>query len=375
MANFDDTAAALMLGNPFFAQLFFRYRHRATDSIPTLAVGVREFLYNPQFLASLSDDVAVAGFAHEVMHGVFQHVQMQRDYFKTGVGPDGKPFDPERWAQAIDYCVNRAVFDAGIGKLGDNWYFSPKYTEDWTPQEIYADLAKNPPPPQGNSPDEHGTPDDEEAEIDDAEPAITPEAVIAAGRAAKAMGQMTPQLERLLGEVVRPKSNPWAVLQASIGRALGRLRSTSYRHLQRRLVVRGIGAPGVRRHGIGAVGIVPDISGSITPDVLAVFAGHIELILRTQKPEVVHVAWTDDAVRRIDTVTKMDTLRQSLRKPFNGSGMTDMRAGITALHDRGCDVIVVLTDGYTPFPERTYVPLIWAMTTDQLAPIGRNIRI
>lgn len=39
------------------------------------------------------------------------------------------------------------------------------------------------------------------------------------------------------------------------------------------------------------------------------------------------------------------------------------------------EAILVLTDGYTPFPTTSCAPSLWAITTDQRSPIGVTIRL
>lgn len=39
------------------------------------------------------------------------------------------------------------------------------------------------------------------------------------------------------------------------------------------------------------------------------------------------------------------------------------------------EACIVLTDGYTPFPDAPKYPVFWGMTTDVRAPFGTNVRI
>lgn len=385
---FKDTATALMLGSPFFANLFLRYKHIATTSIPTLAVGVKHFLYNPDFLGKLSEKERLAAFAHEVMHGVFQHVPMQQHYFESGIGPDGKPFDPETWAKAIDYCVNGAVKEAGIGQIGDNWYCdTARFPTTMTPQEIYTKLRKdsdnqnqqnqqgqqnqqNQQGQQGQQLDQHGI----DGESTDGEPAVSQAAVISAARAAKAMGGDVPVcVERLIGGIIKPPSDPWALLRKYISDVSKGRDRTSMRRLDRRLITRGVGAPGRDGFRIGRVGVVVDVSGSISQRDLDLFAGHLSLILQEYKPKCVRIAWTDTTVHRLDEVQDMSQLKQAFVKPVPGGGGTDLEVAYPELGR--CDVVIMLTDGYTFFKARPKFPVIWAMTTKNVAPYGKTIHI
>lgn len=370
--EFKDTAAVLMMNAPFFASLFMRYKHIATDSVGTLAVGVRTFMYNPTFLKSLPPEGRLAAFAHEVLHGVFQHVQMQHEYYKTNVGPDGKEFDRERWAQAIDYCVNANVTDAKIGVVQKTWFCDTvRYPSTMTPQEIYAKLPKG---GGGAKLDDHGLEEDFELIEDDMEPAITQGAVINAARVAKALGAaVPPAIERMIKELTSPPHDPWAILRKRVSEVANGKDATSCRRLNRKLIVRGIGAPGRDGYRLGNVGVVVDLSGSISQAELDTFGSHLSLILQEYKPREVRIAWTDTSVHRLDTIKNMTDLKRAFGKPVKAGGGTDLEVAYDELGR--CDMVVVFTDGYTPFNRRPKFPVIWAMTTNEVAPYGSTIAI
>lgn len=392
--KYRDAMAALMLSSPFFSTLLLRLKHTPTESIPTLAVGLREFMYNPRFLDSLSAETALAAFAHEVMHAVYQHVPMQLDYFKSGIGPDGKAFDRDLWAQAIDYVVNASVAQAGIGKLGDNWLYDPRrFPAGMTPQEVYAKLkqdkeqqSQQPQQGQGNAEssqgeggkgqplDQHGVPGDEQLMDEGVEPAITMGHVINAAETAKIVGGHVPEaVLRMIEEVRRPPTNPWGVLRKFISELSRGKDTTSYRRLNRRMITRGIGMPGQSGFSLNRVGIVVDVSGSIGQAEVDLFAGHMAAILSEYRPKEVRVAWTDTTVHRIDTVRNPNDIKRITKGDIPGGGGTNLPVAFDALGR--CDVVIFLTDGYTPYGTEPKVPTVWAMTTKQIAPYGLTVNI
>ena len=99
----------LLQNEPFFAALSRRVHKRPTKAIPTAGVMINkstsqfEMLYNPEFMASLSDDYKLGVLMHEFYHIIFEHV--------TGrLPPEGMS---TMWNVATDLSINSHL----IGKL------------------------------------------------------------------------------------------------------------------------------------------------------------------------------------------------------------------------------------------------------------------
>jgi len=99
----------LLQNEPFFAALSRRVHKRSTQAIPTAGVMINkstsqfEMLYNPEFMASLTDDHKLGVLMHEFYHIIFEHV--------TGrLPPEGMS---TMWNVATDLSINSHL----IGKL------------------------------------------------------------------------------------------------------------------------------------------------------------------------------------------------------------------------------------------------------------------
>ena len=99
----------LLQNEPFFAALSRRVHKRPTQAIPTAGVMINkstsqfEMLYNPEFMASLTDDYKLGVLMHEFYHIIFEHV--------TGrLPPEGMS---TMWNVATDLSINSHL----IGKL------------------------------------------------------------------------------------------------------------------------------------------------------------------------------------------------------------------------------------------------------------------
>lgn len=366
MATFNDGASALLLGNPFFGCLLLKLRHVADDTIPTLCVGNGEIRYSPKFLDGLSLEVVTWCIAHEVLHAAMGHCERAKHYITLGIGPDGNAFNAGKYNVALDYIVNATLDEVGIGAAWPNALIdTSKYPTTMTPEEVYCLLPVEKAGDKGAM-DEHIASDGGLGTAD----------IVQAITASKALGGLPGALERLFGDVVRPKDNPWSVLRQCVTAAVRGRGSSTWKRLHRTLMRRGIAAPSSVAGSVGHVGIVVDVSGSIGDDMLRLFAGHMAAIIDTARPQQVSVIWTDAAVRRVDTVRSGAALNRLLRQPVPGGGGTDMPKGVDHAVSLAVDVCVVLTDGYTGFGERSLLPVVWAITTPGLcAPHGTTVHI
>ncbi len=145
-------------------------------------------------------------------------------------------------------------------------------------------------------------------------------------------------------------------LRAAVSRALSQSagrRDYSWSRPPRRRVP-GYSTPGMAAPAPPSVAVVVDTSGSMSPDDLAQCIADIASLTRSVAGAAggvpVRVMPCDAAAGPVSLVrTKSDVPRIEL----TGGGGTDMRVGIeaaAALRPTP-DVIVVLTDGYTPWPE------------------------
>lgn len=376
MATFDEAVSVLLFSQPFYATLLLKMEHVEDRTLnpPTACVNGRQVRYHPEFFARLSLDEAVFVVAHEVLHLAFMHLPRMRHYIQSGAGPDGKPLDVHLFNVALDYPVNATLTVAKVGQMPKLACLDMKrFPETMSPEEVYVELRKDqdkgkaaPSPMDGHESEEHA---------DDAD-SITPADVLQAAQQHKAIkGEMPAGLERMLGEIKRPSQSPWAILRTFTTNSLPGSDATTWRRLQRRQAVRGVGMPGRSQQGAGHVGIVVDTSGSIDQKMLDLFGGHMAAIMADARPVDIKLYWTDAKVHRVDTAKSPSDLRVILSKKVPGGGGTDMPKGVRAAEKDKCDAIIVLTDGYTGFCGSNK-PLLWAITTTVVATgNGKTIHI
>jgi predicted metal-dependent peptidase len=164
-------------------------------------------------------------------------------------------------------------------------------------------------------------------------------------------GTVPAGLLRWASQLLEPAVDWRKVLAAELRRAVADTSGAvdySYRRPSRRAAVAGTVVLPALRRPVPEVAVVCDTSGSMTDDLLAAALAEVEGLLRTVGlARQVRVLACDTAVgpaRRVSSARQVELV---------GGGGTDMGAGIAAaarLRPRP-GIVVVLTDGFTPWPE------------------------
>lgn len=182
---------------------------------------------------------------------------------------------------------------------------------------------------------------------------------------AKGRGSVPAGMARWADKTLSPPTVPWArLLRSSVRRAVadcaGRVRHTYTRPSRRRLPK--IITPAMRAPAV-TVSIVIDTSGSMSQEDLTAAMGEVQGVLTASgvaRDRVTLLACDAAATtpRRVRSLSDVD---------LTGGGGTDMRIGITAAESArpAPHVVVVLTDGDTPWPsEPTRARLVCAVIRD-----------
>ena len=169
--------------------------------------------------------------------------------------------------------------------------------------------------------------------------------------AGKLPGTVPRGWQRWADELLEPKVDWRKALAAAVRSGFASIAGSvdySYMRPSRRASVTGnVVLPALRRP-VPAVAVVIDTSGSMSEDLLAEVVAEVEGILRAvgMARDRIHVLACDAEVHKVQRVTSARQVE------LFGGGGTNMGAGIDsalALRPKP-SVIVVLTDGYTPWP-------------------------
>jgi predicted metal-dependent peptidase len=189
--------------------------------------------------------------------------------------------------------------------------------------------------------------------------------------AAKRRGDIPGDLIRFAEAVLTPKV-PWeTLLRALVSQALAPVRGPvhrTYAVLHRRTPFLGAILPG-GRDGLPRIALVVDTSGSMSDRELEQALAEVRRILALVGTLTVYSV--DAAVQAVQTVRDPRQVR------LKGGGGTDMRVGIEEALKGRPDLIVIYTDGHTPWPEKPPpVPVVVVCTTDQeVPPWAKRVRV
>ena len=123
----------LLLRHPFFGNLATRMKMiDASEWCQTLATDGRNFYYNNGFVNKLTPKECEFGFAHEVLHNIFDHLGRRESR------------DPQLSNIAADFAVNQILKDERIGTVPSfiQIFQNDKYRGK-SYEEIYQDLYDN----------------------------------------------------------------------------------------------------------------------------------------------------------------------------------------------------------------------------------------
>ncbi len=359
----DKAKAQIVLDHPFFASILLRRPLIKDDSIPTLAVDAKgKIYYNEKFLESLTVPQVVWGLCHEVGHVIGQHA------VRRGTR------NPKKYNYAGDAWINDTLTAAKVGEPIPNCVNMPGSKDD-TVENIYDKLPDDEggDGPGGTGEDiiygdhENGgkplTPD----EVREIEGEIKVQ-IAEAAQAAKMRGMLPAKLAELVADLLEVKTPWYEILEKHCVARVNQ--GQSWRRPNKRFV--DVYLPSTDKlPQMGELVVQVDVSGSISELELKYYNGHLSRIIEQCRPAKTHVLYVDTAVVRHDEFD----CGEEVKLTFMKGGGTDMPVGFDFLAEQGIDpdVMVILTDGYTPFGEDPGYPVVWCISSDVDAPWGENV--
>ena len=361
--NMQKARVKLLLRHPFFATLLLSTPSRMSKEVPTAGTNGRELIWNPDFMATLDQDETQGVMCHEILHMALEHCL--RLYGRNAL----------LWNVATDYAINLIIEEAGL-KLPKGGLLDKQYA-GMSADEIYDKLMQ-----QMQKGGKGASKIKQDAmhgdilspgEMTEEERAQTErkvrQNVAQAANMARMAGKLTGGLERLVDQMLNP-AVPWQVLLRDYMTRICK-DDESWNRRNRRYAHAFL--PARHSERMGEIVIIGDTSGSISEEDLNRVAAEVNAIAEQVRPELIRVIWADTVVTREETFEPGEEIRL---KPAGGGG-TDMRVPLHHVEmNYDPQVVVLVTDGYTPWPavEPPY-PLIVCCTTQEPVPVGLVVRI
>jgi predicted metal-dependent peptidase len=349
----------LLLRHPFFGNLATRLKLvDATDWCGTLATDGRHFYYNNDFVHRLTPKQAEFGFAHEVLHNVFDH--MGRRYGR----------DPQLSNIAADYAANQILKDERIGEVPD-WIkiFQDNKYRGWSYEQIYDELYEKAEKIDisalGDLLDEHldgseqegegGEGDDDKEGNGKGRPKLTAEekkqirdeikeAMVAAAQAAGA-GKVPAGVARMIQAFTEPKIDWRQMLRMNIQSILKS--NFSFSRPNRKSQHCGAVLPGMMNEETIDVSVAIDMSGSISDKMARDFLSEVKGIMDEYQDFKLDLWCFDTDVYGYKQFTS-DTADEIMEYQCQGGGGTDFDANWQFMKNEQIEPkkFIMFTDGY-----------------------------
>ena len=351
---------ALILEHPFIGTVALSMPFLLSREVPTAATNGKRVLFNPDFCNELTDEELKFLVAHECLHPMLEHNYRRQER------------QHRRWNNAADYVINKLLIDDSIGRMPKRGLHDPNiYTAGGgTSDGIYnilpeQDESDGGEPGLDNCEDAEGSPAEQAQE--QAEWKVK---VAQAAQAAKMMGKLSANMERLVDEVLRPKVDWRDVLQRFLVKA--RTDQRSFSRFNRRFIAQGMYLPSVSGEQMGEIVFAVDCSGSIDQHTIAQFAAEINNVKDDLMPARIHVMYFDSEVSHVESYEQHDDLDI---KPHGGGG-TDFAPVFAEIIEHGLTpvAIVFLTDlCCSSFGDQPDAPVLWVSTDESTAPFGEVV--
>jgi len=346
----------LLLRHPFFGNLATRMKLiDASDWCPTLATDGRNFYYNNDFVYKLKPKEAEFGFAHEVLHNVFDHMG-RRDHR-----------DPVISNIAADYAANQILKDEGIGEVPswikiyqDNKYRGQSYEQIY--EELESKATKIDLTTLGELLDEHldgeGDGDSEDGNNEGngkGPPRLTAdekkkirdeikEAMVAAAQAAGA-GRVPAGVQRLIQTFTEPKMDWRQMLRMNIQSIIKS--NFSFSRPNRKSQHCGAVLPGLMNEETIDVAVAIDMSGSISDKMANDFISEVKGIMDEYVDFKLDLWCFDTEVYGYQQFTG-DNADEIMEYKCKGGGGTDFDVNYSFMKDNDINPkrFIMFTDGY-----------------------------
>lgn len=353
-----------------FSSVFMVGESKIDDSIPTACTNGRDVIYGRGFVDSLTDQELAAVVLHENLHKCYQHAYLWKHLWKE---------DARLANMAADYVINLEILDLSkkhhdLLQLPQCGLVDEQYRGMDT-GEVYRRLKDQGEDGGGGEGfDVHNF--DELSEEEQQQVGAEIDQAIRQG--ALLAGKMGGEESRLLGELTAPKIDWREQLREFMSAVSQGHDDSTWRRPNRRWLGEDLYMPSSISESMGSLVVGIDTSGSVTGEMVSAFLSEVVGICQNVKPEVLHLIECDATIQSHKVFDQGSLDQLGAITELHGGGGTDMRVIFRHIAQQNIkpEAIVILTDGYTPFPEELPCPTLWVITERYIqAPVGTTIHL
>ena len=365
---------------------------KLSDDIPTACTNGRDEFYSPEFVEKQTDAQVRYLVLHEVYHKLYKHLVTWLWMFEE---------DPQLANIACDYMINIRLDDDntdGFAVMPDGGMIDPKY-RGWDSAAIYNDLKQRhgdksersngtgkgndgrdlEPMPCAGGFDEHDwesakelTPEQVKELARDLDEAIRQGALLA--------GKTGSGGNRDLTELLKPQIDWREVLREFVTSTCAGKDYSTWMRPSRRYMGSGYYMPSGISEQVEAIGIAPDMSGSIGQREQTVILSEVAGIADAVKPREVHIMYWDTRVARHEKYTEQEFADVSKSTKPAGGGGTDPACVPPFMQEHNIEpqAAIILTDGYIGGHVGEWnCPTLWVVFDNEhfTSPIGKTLHI
>jgi predicted metal-dependent peptidase len=353
---------AMLIKHDFWGKMATRMRLiNADEWCGTLATDGKNFYYNSQFVLNLGNiDKVIFGFAHEVLHCIYDHIPRTGDRNKKLSNI------------AQDYVINADLIHFNVGQKIDEVeiIYDPKYY-GWGFEEVYDELYENAEkidieelferllddhlePGEGDGDGDGDDDSDSNGDVSKKRPTLTKdqkdaikeemrEAVLQAAQSSGA-SNLPGGIQRLVNNLTNPKMDWRSLINMKIPSL--QKNDFTYSRINKKYAQQGIIMPGLDQQESIDVCIAVDTSGSITQKTLEEQVSEVLGIMDMYTEFTIRIWQFDTAVYGYAEFTK-DTAGDIVNYEVKGGGGTDFDVNWNFMKEEGIEpeLFIMFTDG------------------------------
>lgn len=363
------------------------------DDVPTAGTDGRNVYYGDKFVRSLTDPELRFLILHETLHKALRHLTTWRALHDE---------DPNLANAACDYVINLMLKDADKGETFIKMPASGLVDERFRGMDagrVFRELKKDQEEEpcdgdkkgQGQGQQSKGAPQPMDSHDWDKANQLTEEEAqkladeidTALRQGAMLVGRKKGNVPRDITEILKPKVDWKGVLREFVKSTIKGCDDTTWSKLDRRRLSQRIYLPSHISNSVRRIVCAPDVSGSVSPELLNQFISEVKSVVDEVSPEYLDVLYWDASVQKHEAYDRTTGQTYTQVTKTTGGGGTDpdvvpayMGSEDNAKDFDGLQCVVMLTDGYVPGwgdwsgvtdDEGAPVPVLWVICGDKRA--------